>query len=161
MPKRKVTLREVTPENFQLCVKMVVSEDQSEFVAPNVYSLAQAFVNKRLSPFLVYDDKIRGVEPTSEDLPVGFVMYQIMDGVGFVMRLMIDPAVQGQGYGRATMEEVIRQLKMRPDIEMICTSVLKTNDVAHSLYRNLNFVDGLKLDEREYYLKLDWDPKAD
>jgi diamine N-acetyltransferase len=125
-----------------------------------VHSLAQAKVNPLLRPFLVYDDSIRAREPTPTEKPVGFVMYQIMDGVGFIMRLMIDPAFQGQGYGFATMVEVIRRFKMMPEIEYIGTSVLKTNHVAHDMYRKLGFVDGTKLDEREYYLRLDWDPKS-
>lgn len=45
-------------------------------------------------------------------------------------------------------------------IEYIGTSVLKRNDAAHELYRALGFIDGDKQDEQEYYLKLDWDPKA-
>ena len=87
-------------------------------------------------------------------------MYQVMEGVEFIMRLMVDPSVQGQGYGKATMVEVIRRLKMMPDVEYIATSVLKTNDTAHKMYRSLGFVDGDKLDDREYYLKLKWDPKV-
>ena len=156
---KRVTLRNVTRNNFKSCVDMVVLDEQLEYVAPNVYSLAEAKVNPLLTPLLAYDDSIRGFEPTESDPPVGFVMYQVMDGVGFVTRLMVDPKVQGQGYGHAIMVEVIRRLKMMPEIEYIGTSVLKTNDEAHELYRNLGFVPGDKLDEREYYLKLNWDPK--
>ena len=156
---KKVLLRDVTRENYRDCVNMVVRDDQLAFVAPNMQSLAEAKVNPLLHPHMVYDDRIRGMPPGPDDPPVGFVMYQLMEGVAFVTRLMIDPRFQGQGYGRATMVECIRRFKMMPDIEFIGTSVLKTNDAAHALYRSLGFVDGPKEDEREFYLKLDWDPK--
>lgn len=89
---------------------------------------------------------------------VGFVMYQLMDGVGFIMRLMIDEAHQGQGYGRAAMREVLRRLKATPEVERIATSVAKGNAYVERFYRGLGFVDSEKLDERELYLKLDWTP---
>ena len=53
MSNKLVTLREITQDNFKSCVDMSVRDDQQEFVAPNVYSLAQARVNHLLSPFLV------------------------------------------------------------------------------------------------------------
>jgi diamine N-acetyltransferase len=86
-------------------------------------------------------------------------MYQIMDGVGFIMRLMVDQRFQGLGYGKATMIEILRRLKMMPEIEYIGVSVTKGNDIVEKFYRNLGFIDGDKIDEREIYLKLDWDPK--
>ena len=113
-----------------------------------------------LTPFLIYDDSIRAVPPSDADPPVGFVIHQIIDGVGFFIRLMIDPALQGQDYGHATMVEVIRRLRMIPNIEYIGTSVLKGNENTHTMYRNPGFVDGEKKDEREYYLKLNRDPRT-
>ncbi len=156
---KKVTLRQINKTNFSECIKLKVAPNQENFVAPNLFSLAQAKVNPLLFPFAVYDDKIRGFDPTENDPMVGFVMYQIMDGVGFVTRLLIGEKFQNQGYGKATMIEVIRRLKMMPEIEYIGTSVAKENKVAEKLYRDLGFIDGDKLDEREFYLKLNWDPK--
>ena len=54
---------------------------------------------------------------------------------------------------------MLRRLQMTPEIEYIGTSVAKGNPAAEKLYRHLGFIDGDKLDEREIYLKLDWDPK--
>ena len=55
------------------------------------------------------------------------------------MRLMIDNKYQRQGYGRATMIEVIRRLKLSPDVEIITTSYRKENEVAARLYQSLGF----------------------
>jgi hypothetical protein len=45
-----------------------------------------------------------------------------------------------QGYGRAAMVEVIRRLKLTPEVEMIATSHRCSNTVAARLYRSLGFV---------------------
>nr|WP_277882491.1 GNAT family N-acetyltransferase [Pseudanabaena sp. FACHB-2040] len=70
---------------------------------------------------------------------IGFTMYEIVAGVGFVMRLLIDSKHQQQGYGRATMIEVIRRLKLCPEVEVIATSYRKENEVAAKLYQSLGF----------------------
>ena len=43
--------------------------------------------------------------------------------------------------------------------ECIGTSVAKGNQVAEKLYRDLDFIDGGNINEWEFYLKLNWDPK--
>ncbi|MDJ0689797.1 MAG: GNAT family N-acetyltransferase [Xenococcaceae cyanobacterium MO_188.B32] len=66
-------------------------------------------------------------------------MYEIVAGVGFIMRLMIDEKYQRQGYGRATTIELIRRLKLCPNVEVIATSHLKENKIAARLYQSLGF----------------------
>lgn len=56
------------------------------------------------------------------------------------MRLMIDRKHQRRGYGRATMLEVIRRLKLCPEVEIIATSYRKENEVAAKLYQSLGFI---------------------
>ena len=72
--------------------------------------------------------------------PLRFTMYEIVAGVGFIMRLMIDKKYQRQGYGRATMIEVIRRLKLYPDVEIIATSYRQENEIAAKLYQSLGFI---------------------
>ena len=66
-------------------------------------------------------------------------MYEIAAGVGFIMRLMIDEKYQGQGYGKATMIELICRLKLYPDVEIIVTSYRKENKIAARLYESFGF----------------------
>ena len=68
---------------------------------------------------------------------VGFTMYELSAGVGFIRRLMIDQRFQGKGYGRAAMLEVIRRLKLHPEVEMIATRHRRENEAAAKLYRSL------------------------
>lgn len=139
MTKSKVSLRPVTTDNFKECVALDVHEDQRELVATNVESLALAYVNKNLHPLAIYDIAAQGWE--NPKLPmVGFVMYEIDAAVGFIARLMIDSKHQGKGYGEATMREVIRRLKLYPQVEIIATSYAPQNSAAANLYRKLGFV---------------------
>ncbi|MEO7002388.1 MAG: GNAT family N-acetyltransferase [Ktedonobacterales bacterium] len=139
-PVASVHLRPITADNFQACLALEVDEAQRGLVAPNVKSLAEAYVNRNLTPLAIYDAATIGYE--QPQLPmVGFMMYEVVAGVGFITRLMIDRGAQGKGYGRAAMIEVIRRLRMLPDVELIATSHRVENTAAAKLYRSLGFTD--------------------
>ena len=135
----KVHLRKITRDNLRECLNLQVDDSQKSLVTPNAQSLAEAYVDGNLFPFAVYDTSACGYEQTQVPM-LGFVMYEIDGGVGFIMRLMIDSKYQRQGYGRATMIEIIRRLKLYPDVEIIATSYRKQNEVAASLYQSLGFI---------------------
>ncbi|MGB1242701.1 MAG: GNAT family N-acetyltransferase [Chitinophagales bacterium] len=152
----KITLRHITRELFRPCVRLSVTDDQKKFVAGNLYSLAQAKTNPLLHPFAIYGEEVIGRSIETEDEMRGFVMYQVMDGVGFIMRLMVDQRFQGQGYGTAAMKEVIRRLQMNPETEFIATSVHKENPRTLEFYKRLGFTIFIEEKKNEIYLKLDW-----
>lgn len=134
----QVHLRNVTRDNFRECSNLQVAESQKNLVATTTQSLAEAYVDPNLFPLAIYDVAACGYE--KPEIPmIGFTMYEIFTGVGFIMRLMIDKQYQGQGYGRATMIEVIRRLKLSPNVEVIATSYQKENEVAAKLYQSLGF----------------------
>ena len=108
-------------------------------VASNAKSLAEAYVNPNMTPLAVYDVAARGFEDPPTPI-VGFTMFEVAAGVGFITRLMIDRAHQGKGYGRAAMAEVIRRLRLTPEAEIIATSHLRENVVAARLDAGLGFV---------------------
>ena len=134
----EVHLRRVTRENFKECLRLQVSESQKGLVASTTESLAEAYVDPNLFPLAIYDVAACGYEQPEVPI-VGFTMYEIVAGVGFIMRLMVDEKHQKKGYGRAAMTEVIRRLKLCPDVEIIATSYQKENELAAKLYRNLGF----------------------
>ena len=155
----KVHLRKITLDNFQECVSLELNENQKKCVAPNIRSLAQAYVNPNLFPLAVYDAAVLGHE--KPQLPmVGFIMYEIVAGIGFILRLMIDSKYQQQGYGKATMLEVIRRLKLYPEVELIATGHHPNNQIASKLYRSIGFVDwDIEFPENpepQVFLKLDY-----
>lgn len=134
----KIHLRKVTQENLEECLAIQIKDSQKNLVATTAKSLAQAYVDPNLFPLAVYDAAACGYE--KPEVPViGFTMYEIVAGVGFIMRLAIERKYQGQGYGRATIMEVIRRLKLLPDVEIIATSYRKENKIAAQLYQNIGF----------------------
>ncbi|MGF1449768.1 MAG: GNAT family N-acetyltransferase [Opitutales bacterium] len=134
-----VTLRPVTKANYTECVKLKVAETQRTFVATNLKSLADAYIYDNMHPLAIYQAKERGQEKPSTPM-VGFTMYEVTDGVGFILRLMIDARFQRQGFGRATMVEVIRRLRLHPGVELIGTSHMPANTEAAQLYASMGFV---------------------
>lgn len=134
----KVSLRSITQTNFNECISLNVTDHQKDLVASNVKSLAEAYVNPTLHPFGIYD---ASAHYKKNPAMVGFTMYEIVDAVGFILRLMIDEKYQRKGYGRAAMIEVIRRLKLHPEVEIIATSHLRKNEAAARLYESLGFVD--------------------
>ena len=141
MQHPKISLKDITTVNFQDCVSLKVADEQAAWVAPNMKSLAQAYVNRKLVPLAIYDGSLMTRDTTPEHKMVGFVMYQVWDEIGFIMRLMVGEAYQAQGYGRAALEEVIRRLRLIPQVRFIATSVIPENKAATALYESLGFVD--------------------
>lgn len=127
-----VTLRDITRDNFNECVRLEVREDQRSFVAANVYSIAQTTVEPTYTAQAVYHG----------DELVGFCMYgyDADEECYCVGRLMIDRSHQGRGYGRAAITEAIRRMRERPDCREIALSVAPGNVGAQRLYESLGFV---------------------
>jgi diamine N-acetyltransferase len=153
----KVHLRRITRDNFRECLELQVDDSQKGLVATTVQSLADAYVDSNLVPLAVYDAAACGYEQPNVPM-VGFTMYEIVAGVGFILRLMTDCKYQRKGYGRATMVEVIRRIKLCPDVEIIATSYRKENEIAAKLYESLGFalwdIEWAKSHPSEVYVKL-------
>jgi diamine N-acetyltransferase len=127
-----VTLRDITRDNWQQCIKLEVREDQKGFVSPNVVSIAQSKFYPTFTPQAVYH----------EEEMVGFCLYGYDDEEGcyWVARMMIDKSQQGRGYGRAAMVEAIRRMREQPDCREIALSIEPENVAAQKLYESLGFV---------------------
>jgi len=134
-----VLLRRISPERLRACLALSVEKHQEGWVASNMFSLAQASTDPCLHPRAVYDLDEWMNAPDREPAMKGFVMYELKDGAGFIMRLMIDAACQQQGYGRATVMEVIRVLRRTPEVRVIATSHRNDNAAAAALYASLGF----------------------
>src|SRR5438270_13788412 len=127
-----VALRALTKENYRQCLLLRVEEEQQEFVASNLQSIADAKVYAELIPLTIYH----------EDAMVGFLMYNSVphDGVYWILRLMIDRQHQGKGYARDAMVQLIGQLKQYSDCAAIKISYEPANHVAERLYESLGFL---------------------
>ena len=66
-----VTLRKITPDNFEECLGLKVADTQKGLVAPNMKSLAEAYVYPGMHPYAVCD----AFDPQRDEPPmVGFTM---------------------------------------------------------------------------------------
>ena len=130
-PSPVISLREITPQNFNVIAAMQVREDQKNFVASNLYSLAEAYVFPGRSPLAIYAD----------ETPVGFLMY--VDWAErqqlWIFRLMIAAEQQGRGYGQAAMRLAIERMHAIPGCRQIYISYEPENQAARALYASLGF----------------------
>ncbi len=142
-------IKPVNLENWRELAKLKVREDQKNFVAQNVYSIAEAQFGADyeghwdLYPFGIYD----GEEP------VGFLMYGYNfphpRTQAFIIRLMVDENQQGRGYGRFGMEKMLEIFRADSRIRSVGISYEPENEVAKGLYARLGFVETGEMQDGE------------
>ena len=126
-----ITLRPVTRANFSDVVALTVTPEQANFVAPNVYSIAEAYLEPTWTPLAIY---------AGDDL-VGFTLFGRDDETGrwWLMRYMIDARHQGKGYGTAALRLLIDLMVERHGCGEIFLGYAPDNDVAARLYAQMGF----------------------
>ena len=144
-----VTLQPVTGENWNALIKLKVRDDQVNFVASNLYSIAE-------SQFGYEDEGHWDYYPFGAyvgDDPIGFVMYCLNYDhsrfQAFVMRLMVDEKFQGKGYGCEIMQQVLDVFRANEQIKNVGISYEPYNKVAQKLYAGLGFFEPGELLEGE------------
>jgi len=150
--EQQISIRTITKENIRECVKLEVAEDQKQFVARNIASIAWAYVDENFTPYAI----------CAGDVVVGLVAIEHIEenepyDRHWVPRFMIGEQFQGKGYGKRAMQEVIKMLSAKPDCERIRLSVVPENAAAIEFYKRLGFVvtDEMLEDERvmDYFVE--------
>jgi diamine N-acetyltransferase len=133
MTDPNVSLRPVDDDNVQAVIDLSVADDQRDFVAPNVKSLAQAFATTKVWVRAVY----------AEDVPVGFVMLSDDDEKPryYLWRFMIDAKHQRQGIGREAMGLVHEYVRSRPGGDRIYLSYVPEDGGPEEFYKSLGYED--------------------
>ena len=129
-----VEFREITENNYSECLNLKVSDNQENFVASNIYSLAQAWVFYETAyPFAIYANDTNTM--------VGFIMmgFYKPKGIYNIWRFMIDERFQGKGYGREAILLAIKYLKEKYNVQEIFLSFEPDNVVAEKLYSSVGF----------------------
>jgi diamine N-acetyltransferase len=162
----QVELREISRDNLWAVCRLRVAEDQRGFVADNIESIAEAYVEPCFRPFAIYAPGAVGAggaggEPGTDDGPVGFTMYGYEDDRGrwWIIRLMIDESHQGRGYGRAAMQQLVGLMQRHEGCDAIVTSFVPGNHVAERLYERLGFRRTGESDEDEIVTQLNLSPE--
>lgn len=139
-----VELRPITHENFKAVISLEVLPEQSDFVAPNVRSLAETYVFPDAEPRAVYAD----------GEPIGFVLFHPVDkdrpdDGHCIVRLMIGHQFQRRGFGRRALEAAVEWIVRERKVGRVRLSVVPSNLHARGLYRSAGFVETGELDDDE------------
>ncbi len=128
-----IQLRPITKDNWEEAAGLEPFPEQKEFIAANVYSIAESKFHDDLTTFAIYDDETM----------VGFAMIgrDPNDGEYWIMRFMIDRKFQRRGYGRAALALLIDHMRTLPEITGIHIGYETENHGAAALYREFGFVE--------------------
>ena len=143
-----ISLRVVDSDNVKAIIDLSVSEAQKEFVAPNVWSLAEAYAADHAWVRAIY----RG------DDPVGFVMLSDdhLQPRYYLWRFMIGEGFQGKGYGLVAMRLLHDYVRTRPGGDKVFLSYVRADGGPETFYKGLGYVDTGRVHsgEREAVLDL-------
>lgn len=144
-----VNFKPIDEHNFTAIVNMKQPEGQN-FVAPNVYSLAQAWLYREAGdvfPWAIYKD---------EDL-VGFILLDLdeEEATTTIWRIMIDQEHQHRGYGTAALKLVIDQARQNKRFRYLRLDYVPGNTVAENLYRKVGFKPTGEIDNGEIVMQLE------
>jgi diamine N-acetyltransferase len=137
----EVSLRPVTAENWHECIRLQVSDDQKEFVASNLYSIAESRFEPTSALLAIY---------AGEEM-VGFLMYDTSDY--HIARFMIDARHQGKGYGRAALLQLIAYFERERAHPKASLSFVPGNVTAERLYESAGFRKTGEMHEREVIME--------
>lgn len=148
----RIELKEITVDNYRESVKLKVKNGQEEFVAQNVFSIAQSKFYSGWKPTAIYID---------EEM-VGFLMYceddlNEGDGTIWIIRLMIDEKYQRNGYGKEAMVKLIEHIKNNYENKEVFVSFVPANEGAKKLYESLGFTDTGRLKKVNWFIVLNCD----
>ena len=143
---------EINEKNYEAVLKLKVTDEQNQakFIAPNVRSIADAYLYRKAGdvfPYAVQDG----------NTVVGFVLLDEDEEEKELMiwRMMVDRDYQGKGYGRTIVEKVMAQFEADDRFEVLIADYVKENVVMGKLLESLGFEYG-EFDEEnnEYVMKM-------
>ena len=128
-------LKPITKHNWEEAIQLKVKEEQKNFVASNLYSIAEVqFLDQFTASGIYAGEQI-----------VGFAMYGIDpdDNNYWIYRLMIDELHQGKGYGTAAVLLVVEEIKRKNTngIPTIMIGYNQDNEGARAAYKKAGFME--------------------
>ena len=141
----------INEDNYEAVLRLKVTDEQNEgkFIAPNVRSIADAYLYREAGdvfPYAVQDG----------NTVVGFVLLDEDEEEKeyMIWRMMVDKNYQGKGYGRAIVEKVMERFEADSRFDVLIADYVKGNDVMGKLLESFGFEYG-EFDEEnnEYVMK--------
>lgn len=142
-----VRLEIVNESTFRKVVDMKLGEGQNRFVAPNVVSLAQAWL---------YYGEARPYAILDGDKVVGFMMLDWDEGERTVglWRFMIAPEEQRKGYGKAAVQAFLDLIRNEDAFDLAHLDYVKENTAARNLYASFGFSENGDEEDGEIIMTL-------
>lgn len=136
-----INLKNLNRENWIQCAKLSLDESQKDYVASNVYSIAESKVEEHYCPRVIcFNDEV-----------VGFLMYCVEidppdKTLFWLFRLMIGKDNQFKGYGTKALQIAIDEMAAK-GAKRIRTMYKSFNYVAGKLYKKMGFRETGEYDE--------------
>lgn len=142
-----IRLEPITKKNFGTVVDMKLPPEQTRFVAPNIVSMAQAWL---------YYDTARPMAIMEGDEIVGFLMlsWDADERAMYIWRFMIAYEQQRKGYGRQALEVALQMARDDGGIDVVYLDYVPGNDAARSLYYSAGFRENGEVDDGEIIMVL-------
>ena len=147
-----IELKPVDQSNRDDCIRLKVTEVQSEYIATNENSLEAAAEHSEVArPFVIYSD----------GKAVGFTMfafepdYADPDDRYWLWRFMIDEEFQGQGYGKESLKHILSYFREN-GASNIRLSTKESNVNAIHLYQSFGFAPNGDMNDGEIVFELNW-----
>lgn len=136
-----INLKNLNRENWILCAKLSLDEYQKDYVAPNVYSIAESKVEEHYCPRVI----------CSNDRVIGFLMYCVEvdppdETLFWLFRFMICKDHQAKGYGTKALQMAIDEIAAK-GAKRIRTMYKSSNNIAGKLYKKMGFIETGEYDE--------------
>lgn len=143
-----IELKEITNANIWEVCALELFDEQKNFVAENIQSLAEAYATRNEGnnalPLAVYND----------EKMIGFVMIgkgtvgnenesDLIQNNYCIWRLMIDKKYQGQGLGKQTIDAAMNLIRTFPfgEAKKVWLSYEPENTHARDIYRKYGFTE--------------------
>lgn len=131
----KITIRPISKENWHDAIQLKVNKEQEEFIASNLFSIAEVQFLENFKAMGVYLDN---------DM-IGFALFGIDsdDGNFWIYRLMVDQKYQGRGFGYHAVLNVIHEIKQQNHSQIPCIMIgyQPSNEGARNTYRKAGFIE--------------------
>lgn len=149
-----IELQVISYDNLKAVIKLsdTLSEQDRKHVAPNVVSLAEAYLNYEIAwpRAIVLEDEV-----------IGFVMLGLDNYIAdekdwpvyFLWRFMIATEHQGKGYGKQTLNHLVQKCR-EEGRKYLYVSSTRIDPMPYQMYIKYGFVDTGLVDDGESVLKL-------
>ncbi|MCC6314629.1 MAG: GNAT family N-acetyltransferase [Thermomicrobiales bacterium] len=143
----EIMFQPIARGNFRDVVRLKVAPEQDDFVAPNLYSIAEAFVEPTWTPLAMY----------AHEALVGFAMFGYDDETDrwWIIRFMIGAAHQGKGLGAAALSALVALMAERHGCRAIHLGYVPGNAIAERLYARIGFIATGEIEDGEIVARLD------